>query len=231
MSGTDVIFFDLDHTLWDFDRNSRETLHELFIDFKLWDQGIGDPEAFINEYIRINHEMWNGYHTGTVQKSELRVGRFMKALQTQGVSDDMLANNMSEAYLERCPDKKHLFPGATETLSYLRTKYSLHLITNGFKETQFRKLNGSGLAHYFDGIHISEVVGFNKPHKGIFDHAVLSASTSPSKCVMVGDNLEADIKGAMNSGIKAILFDPENKSISGYAHTTISHLEQLTLIL
>lgn len=212
-----AVFFDLDHTLWDFDRNSEETLYELYHKFTMRSKGVGSFEIFLHEYRRINHQMWESYNKHQVTKEELRSSRFRETLKLYDVTDEDLVNRLSVEYLRICPQKPHVFPGAFETLGYLGERYSLHIITNGFREAQSVKLNSSGLDRFFSNVHISEEVGFRKPHKEIFMHAVNKTGVKPSDCIMVGDNLEADVMGAFNAGIDPVHFSPEDSSVR-FAH-------------
>ena len=155
-----AVFFDLDHTLWDFDRNSEEAIRELVENLKLVEKGVPDMEAFMNVYRQINHEMWDAYHRHEISKAELRVGRFSKSLEKFGISNADLSEKMASGYLEISPYKTNLFPGAKETLGYLKEKYSLHIITNGFREVQYIKIKKSGLSEFFEGIH-SPFPGFD----------------------------------------------------------------------
>jgi putative hydrolase of the HAD superfamily len=222
-----AIFFDLDHTLWDFDRNSHETISELFIAHGLKLQGINCHESFISVYREINSGMWDAYHRNQINKEQLRSGRFNKALQKFNVVNDELAETLSSEYLRICPLKKHLLPGTMEVLNILKAKYSLHIITNGFKEVQHLKLKHSGIDNYFQHIHISEVIGFKKPEAEIFHHAVSKAQTVHENCLMVGDNLLTDIAGAENAGIDAVYFNPCKLKSESKIRCEINHLEQL----
>jgi putative hydrolase of the HAD superfamily len=223
------LFFDLDHTLWDFDRNSKEVLHELFEKHSLNDHGIS-AEEFITHYIKINHEMWNLYHLNKIDRDTLRTIRFEKTFTHFKIKDQKIIGAFPDDYLQLLPSKKHLFPQATEVLSYLKNKYELHLITNGFEQVQFAKLNGSGLTEYFKEIIISEKTGYKKPDKEIFLHALLVSSADISESIMIGDDLEADIKGAINAGMDVIFFNPDNKTHEEKVAYEISSLVELTNI-
>ncbi len=225
-----AVFFDLDHTLWDFDKNSEEAIRELAESLKLQDKGVPDLEEFMSIYRKINYEMWDAYHRHDISKEELRVGRFSQSLERFGISDADLSEKMASGYIEISPHKTNLFPGAIETLEYLKEKYSLHIITNGFREVQYIKIKKSGLAHFFEGIHISEEIGFKKPEPEIFHHAVQQARTVPENCIMIGDNLDTDIKGAINAGIAPVWFNPFLQSNQNDIKS-ISHLEEIKKFL
>ncbi len=208
MKNYKAVFFDLDHTLWDFETNSQEALADLFLRHELPSRGIDDVIEFIKVYKKVNYEMWDDYHHNRISKEQLRYGRFNRTLNAFNIQDTLLAEVLSVQYLELCPVKRNLFPSALDVLQKLKEKYSLHIITNGFKEVQYLKIANSGLAPYFDQIHISEEIGFKKPEPEIFHYAAKLARASQDQCIMIGDNLDTDIAGAVNAGIDHIYFNP-----------------------
>ena len=203
------IFFDLDHTIWDFDRNAEETLHELYFRYS-FDHIFNSPtsDTFIATYTTNNHRLWDLYHHGKIDKPTLRKLRFADTFTQLGVNPELFPVAFEEEYLEICPTKTNLFPNAHETLGYLQDRYTLHLISNGFKEACEKKLEHSKLAPYFDTIVISEIVGINKPDRRIFEHALKNGNAIKEEAVMIGDNLDADVRGAQNAGLEAIFFNP-----------------------
>src|SRR5688572_14084435 len=203
-----AVFFDLDHTLWDFELNSLETLKELYEIYLLESKGVSDINFFIETYRRINFQLWDDYDKNLINKEQLRSNRFLQTLKKFNINDQVLAEKLAVDYLRICPDKKNVFPGTAELLEELDKKYSLHIITNGFAEVQHRKLKNSGIIHYFDKIHISEHIGYKKPQPEIFHYAVMEAEAVHEQCIMIGDNLETDITGAINAGIDHVLFNP-----------------------
>lgn len=225
------VFFDLDHTLWDFKMNSRETLGELFHEMRLASHGVQDVEAFIESYERVNDLKWAQYRKGEIDKQTLRNTRFRDALRHFEVDHPELAHEMEIAYIDRSPHKTNLFPGAIETLGYLQEKYALHIITNGFSEVQDVKLNKSGLKPFFETVITSEQVGVNKPDPKIFLHALQSTGAKRNQSVMVGDNLEADVRGARRVGMHAVFFNPESANHDDKVSAEIFQLEQLTKLL
>lgn len=223
------IFFDLDHTLWDFEQNSKEALNEIFAEFKLEKLLHCSFTEFINVYHQINHAYWDDYKKGKVTREKLRNGRFHDTLSFFHISDDTLGVAISESYISRSPYKTQLFEGAIRVLDYLKHKnYALHIITNGFNEVQFIKLTESGLLPYFLTITTSEHAGYNKPDEKIFEHALAQAAAKKHESIMIGDNIEADIFGAIKFGIDAIWFNP-NKDVhqSNERFHTIHHLLEL----
>ncbi|MDQ3050695.1 MAG: YjjG family noncanonical pyrimidine nucleotidase [Bacteroidota bacterium] len=203
-----AVFFDLDHTLWDFELNSQSAIAELYHEHKLESLGITGLHDFIAAYRDINKKMWDEYHRNTISKETLRAGRFSRTLESFGISNLKLAEQLAAGYITACPVKTNLFPGTMEILEYLSEKYSLHIITNGFKEVQHLKIRNSGIAHFFEHIHISEEIGFKKPEPEIFNYAVKQSRAVHEQCVMIGDNLDTDIAGAENAGIDPVFFNP-----------------------
>ncbi len=202
------IFFDLDHTIWDFDRNAEETLQELYIEYGLAELGVPSAEIFIAKYTENNHRLWAEYHLGKITKNVLREMRFKQTFLDLGLHPDVIPAGFEDHYVRVGPYRTNLFAGAHETLQYLQTKYKLHLISNGFQESTRIKVSGSDLGKYFENVIISEVVGVNKPDKKIFEHALNLAGAKKEESVMIGDSLEADIYGALNFGMDAIYFNP-----------------------
>jgi putative hydrolase of the HAD superfamily len=225
------IFFDLDHTIWDFDKNAEETLHELFVLHRLQEIGLPSADLFIETYTRNNHELWAQYHTGVITKEELRDARFKRTFIQLGLHPDLIPADFEDAYVRLCPTKTNLFPHAHETLQYLQGKYTLHLISNGFKESQKLKIAGTNLGQYFQHIIVSEDVGVNKPDRAIFEYAVNLAGTNKQESVMIGDSLEADVYGALNYGMDAIFFNPFSAPKPDDVPLQITHLKELTLLL
>lgn len=217
------IFFDLDHTLWDFDRNSALAFKEIF---KLNAIEI-DYEHFLKVYSPINFKYWKWYREDRVTKAQLRYGRFKKTFDALGVAvtDDVI-DKLSEDYIEYLPHNNHLFEGTCEILDYLSEKYRLHIITNGFEEVQTKKLENSKIAHYFEAVITSEAAGVKKPHPKIFQLALKESGAVSAHSVMIGDTYEADIVGAQNVGIPAICFNYHNLHIPD-GTIVIDHLNEI----
>lgn len=202
------IFFDLDHTIWDFDRNAQETLHELYYVYK-FDELFNRPNSdeFIETYTINNHRVWELYHHGKIDKPTLRKLRFADTFKQLGVEPELFPVDFEEEYLKICPTKTNLFPHAIDTLEYLKKNYHLHLISNGFQEACEKKLTHSNLRKYFKTIVISEIFGVNKPDPRIFDYAVNNGKAAKESSIMIGDNIDADVRGALNAGLDAIYFN------------------------
>ena len=204
------VFFDLDHTLWDFETNSDIAFETIF---KKHDVGV-DLQVFLNYYRSINQDYWALYRNDKITKEELRVGRlrdtFVKAKQK---FDNELIDNLSIDYIEVLPNNNKLFEGAHEILEHLYLKYKLHIITNGFSEVQYKKLDNSGLSKYFDKVITSEDAGVKKPNPKIFNYALNLADAASKESIMIGDNWEADVMGAINNGLDAIYFNYKKQPV------------------
>lgn len=226
------LFFDLDRTLWDFEKNSKKALQQLFIETKLHQQ-IESFERFHQTYTEINALLWKKYGKGQLTKDELRDERFKKTLLKFDVFDKELPEILGNGYIELSPYQTQLLPNTHETLTYLqKLGYQMHIITNGFKEVQHIKLSQCKLTDYFDLILCSEEIGANKPAPQIFQHALQSTGAKASESVMIGDDYEVDVLGALRSGLHGIHFDPSKKMKS---HTKgewrINDLNQLPEML
>ena len=199
------LFFDLDHTLWDFEANSRQTLSELYESLQLRDKGIDDFDRFHKNYLAHNDKLWDRYRKGFIKVDELRWKRMWLALLDFKVANEPLAREMGNHFLDLLPTRKLLFPYTIEILDYLVAKdYKLHMITNGFEQTQHSKLANSGLAHYFIEVITSEGSQSLKPNKEIFDYAFQKTGALPGESIMIGDTIDVDILGAVNAGIDQI---------------------------
>lgn len=225
------IFFDLDHTLWDFETNSKLALQQIYRELELLSKGVKDFNDFHKRYISINDRYWALYHNQIVSKEKLRVGRFYDTLKEFGLHDELLAEKMAQRYIQISPKMTALFPDAFDVLQYLQEKYSLHVITNGFAEVQWIKLEHSGLKPFFEHIIISEEVGTQKPDKAIFELAMNRATTSSDHCIMVGDNFNTDIVGAKNAGMDQVFFNPKKNRKRDNVTYEIAALLELKQIL
>ena len=226
------LFFDLDHTLWDFETNSKETIQELYTTHRLADLGIVDFDGFYSTYSAHNHRLWDRYTKGFIKQEELRWKRVYLSLLDFKVANEPLAKEMSQAYLEILPNKKHLFPYTIEILEYLKQKdYKMHLITNGFESVQFKKIKNSGLQDYFIEVITSEASNSLKPQKEIFEYALKNANASVEKSIMIGDNESADIQGGINMGMDTIFVNHIQVVPTIPATYTITHLKELENIL
>jgi len=226
------LFFDLDHTLWDFETNSKESIKELFVTHRLHETVTADFDFFYEKYSFHNKRLWHRYHHGYIRQDELKWKRMWHALLEFKLGDEVLAKKLSAAYLEILPTKKALFPYTIEILDYLiNRKYKLHLITNGFEQVQWRKLENGQIAHYFSEVITSEAACCLKPNKEIFDFAIGKAGCCYHESVMLGDNLDADILGAMNAGMDTIFVNHINEETTLKPTHIIYHLKELENIL
>ena len=222
------LFFDLDHTLWDFDTNAHEALHDLHNELQLAQYGITDIDNFITIYLAHNYRMWQQYNNNLLSADVLKWKRMYVTLQDFGIESKPLAVKMSELFLHILPNKKAVFAHTHQTLDYLLNKgYTLHLITNGFAATQARKLQSSNLSHYFTHIITSETVGHVKPQKEIYDAALHLAQASITQSIMIGDNADADIGGAHKAGWHTVFVNHINATVPAVATYNVNSLLQL----
>jgi putative hydrolase of the HAD superfamily len=199
------LFFDLDHTLWDFEANARATLMELHVALKLGERGVNDFDAFHKNYLAHNERLWEKYRNGQIRQEDLRTKRMSLSLLDFKIADDELAKNMSVRFLDLLPTRTILFPYTKEILGYLTDSgYILHLITNGFEITQHSKLKYSGLSPFFKEVITSEGSNSLKPHKEIFEFAFRKTNAFRHESIMIGDTIDVDILGAFNAGIDQV---------------------------
>ncbi|GAA3772410.1 YjjG family noncanonical pyrimidine nucleotidase [Corallibacter vietnamensis] len=215
INGIEHVFFDLDHTLWDFDKNSALTFDYIFKDNNI----SLNLDEFLIHYEPINHAYWKLFREDKIDKESLRYKRLYDSFKAANyqVSTSMIYK-LSEAYINELSNYNHLFVNVFEVLDYLKPKYKLHIITNGFKDVQHSKLNKSNIDHYFETVTNSEMVGAKKPNPRIFNHALQMARANPEASIMIGDNYEADILGALNMGMRAICFNYHDASLSDDIH-------------
>lgn len=203
LKGITDVFFDLDHTLWDFDKNSALTFEKIFGMHHI-DISIND---FLTHYVPINLKYWKLYREGKINKSALRFHRLNDAFLAVGYQvEEDLVHKLSDDYITHLTTFNHLFENTFEVLNYLKESYNLHIITNGFDEVQHKKLTRSKISHYFKTVTNSEMAGVKKPNSIIFNFAIQLANTNANNSIMVGDSYEADIVGAQNVGMDVIFF-------------------------
>ncbi len=225
------LFFDLDHTLWDFDKNAEITLTGIFEYFDLNARVNAAFDDFYQKYLFHNQELWERYHKGLISADDLKWKRMWRTMLDFKVADEPLAKELSARFLEVLPTQKKVFPYTFEILDYLKEKkYQLHLITNGFEKTQWSKLKNSGLDKYFTHVITSEGSNSLKPKKEIFEYAINKAGATMKQSIMIGDNLDADIQGAMNAGMDTIFVNHINASTDINPTYTVTHLKELEQI-
>ena len=216
------IFFDLDHTLWDFDKNSGLTFEKIF---KINKVNI-DISEFLKHYEPINLNYWKLYREEKIDKESLRFARLNDTFQAVNISvEKELIHLLSEDYITHLSSFNHLFEGTIDLLEYLEPKYNLHIITNGFHQVQNEKLKNAKIYNYFKTVTNSEMVGVKKPNPKIFNHALGLAKTTKAQSIMIGDNYEADILGALDFGIDAICFNYHQVSLDSKIKKVDSLLE------
>jgi putative hydrolase of the HAD superfamily len=221
------IFFDLDRTLWDLDRNATEALADIYTKYDLQGRGIPDVNLFVQHYNEYNELLWDRYRRKLIDKNTLRALRFKQVLAHFGVKDEALSKNVEADFIHEAPRRKHLIPGAKELLDKLSAEYKLHIITNGFPETQAYKMEHSGLTPYFDVIVTSEGSGHAKPDRKIFDHSLKLAKATKEESIMIGDDLAVDIIGARDAGWAHIFFNQHGGAHNEEVMHEVKHLEEI----
>ena len=225
------LFFDLDHTLWDFDANSRLTLLELYVSFELEKKGVDNFDRFHKNYLVNNHNLWARYRNGLIKVDELRWKRMWLTLIDFKIGDEPLARSMGDQFLDLLPFRTIVFPHTIEVLQFLTDKsYRLHLITNGFEATQHQKLKNAGLDKFFIEVITSEASNSLKPHKEIFEYAFNKTKSRYHESVMIGDSIEADIQGAINAGIDQVYVNHLNIEPAIHPTYTVYSLKELEAI-
>ena len=225
------IFIDLDKTIWDFESNSKATFSEIFTKHKLETIGVSGLDRFTEVYRKINDMLWALYRENKIKKEVLNIRRFELTLLEFGIDDLILATHISEDYVTLSPQKKILFPYSHEALKYLKTKYSLHIITNGFEELQQQKLDNCNLRKYFTTVTTSEEAGVKKPESLIFKLALQKAGAGISESLMIGDDLEVDVAGAKGIGMDTLFFNPGRTEHTGDPdHEVHSWLEVMKIL-
>ncbi len=226
------LFFDLDHTIWDFETNSKEAMLDVFTSNQLQEKGVTSFDAFFDRYSYHNHRLWDKYSKGQLKQEELRWKRMWLSLVDFKIADEAVSRKMGLEFLEILPNKNKLFPYTIEILSYLKNKgYQMHLITNGFEKVQYNKIEKSNIGSFFIEVITSEGSNSLKPNREIFEHALQKTGATIKKSIMIGDNIEADIKGAMNIGMDTIFVNHINATTEVQPTYTIFHLKELETIL
>lgn len=229
IAGIKHIFFDLDRTLWDFERNSENILLQLIETYGLEAKCQAEAQQIITTYKEVNKSLWDQYGRNEITKEQLRSSRFTKTLATFNYHFLGFGLQLEKEYIERSPYQTHVIPGSYEILEYLQGKYELHILTNGFREIQHIKLKQSDLRKYFANVIISEEVGFQKPDPKIFTHALEKINATVKECLMIGDDHNGDVQGALDAGWYAIHFNPHGEPVGN--HPQIRSLDELRDIL
>lgn len=225
------LFFDLDRTLWDFDAAAEVAFERIYDKYNLKGLGIPSAHEFHEVYHPLNERLWELYREDKITKDELNRTRFLKPLEHYGIHDIELADHLSADYVYWSPRIVRLVPGTMELLDYLKPKYHLHLITNGFQEVQHTKLSGSGLEPYFETLTVSEEVGVKKPNPEIFHYALRKAQATAEESLMIGDEMAVDVDGARAAGIDQIFFNASGKTVDGERTFEVQNLLEIKGII
>ncbi|MFT7033575.1 MAG: putative hydrolase of the HAD superfamily [Cyclobacteriaceae bacterium] len=229
------IFFDLDHTLWDYESSARQTLLELYQRYDLSSKVALDENELCESFFKVNYKLWDKYNKGDISKYVLRTQRFRMVFEAIGVELKLFGENeisqFNKDYLYECPQKPNLIDGAIELLDSLSSEYELHIITNGFIEVQATKMEMSGLSPYFPHVITSEGASAKKPQRKIFDFAMKQTGASIASSIMIGDNLSTDIKGARDYGLDQIFFNPDEIPHDNPVTHEVNYLKEIKAIL
>ena len=220
------LFIDLDRTIYDFDKSTHDTFLELFDKFGLHERGV-PFDQFFELYKKNNVALWGKYREGKVTKKFLNVHRFDITFNQFGINDRAFAGRFASDYLLNSPLKKALFPNVREVLEYLKGKYTLHIITNGFEEVQKTKLEANDLNKYFATVTTSEEAQAKKPNKVIFELAFKKAKAKPEESLMIGDDLDVDILGARNVGMDQVYCNYENIPHNGQVTFEVREISEI----
>jgi putative hydrolase of the HAD superfamily len=225
------LLFDLDHTLWDYDTNAEETLRDLFTRFHLEERGVTSFRYFLETFNRVNRDLWDRYDRGLIGQEVIRYERFDRVFRETGIEDSRTALDFSANYLRELPLKKHLLPQAREILEYLHPRYPMTIVTNGFEEIQSAKIASAGIGHFFRHVVTSQRAGNKKPSPKIFDYALRQTDHRAEHAVMIGDNLQTDMAGAIAAGIDTIYYNPGRTPHQAPVTHEISSLVELRRLL
>lgn len=225
------LFIDLDDTIYDFSAASREAFMETY-ELLHYDRFFDSFDHYYSIYEPYNLELWHIYGKGKISKEELNRRRYSYPLEVVGVHDQELADTFCREALGRIPTKDKLIDGAIELLEYLRPKYNMYILSNGFKELQSHKMRTAGIDKYFDALILSEDIGVNKPNRELYEYALEKTGSKLEESIMIGDMFETDIVGAANIGMEQIYFNPKRKESHTFAPTyMVDELLQIKDIL
>jgi putative hydrolase of the HAD superfamily len=225
------LLFDLDNTLWNFSSNAKSALLDVYEQYQL-NRYYPDFEDYFHRFEVNNTALWRLYGADKITKEFLNMERFLSPLRPFGILNTALATEMSKNYLDRCSEKTAIMPNTIDTLNYLQPRYTLHIISNGFRELQYKKIERSGLSGYFSHVFLSEEIGFHKPKQEFFNFTLHTIGAKNTECLVIGDNYEVDIEGAMNVGIDQVYYTPATLETPAKSPTyTIRDLSELHLFL
>ncbi len=225
------LFFDLDDTLWAFSLNARNTFEEIYHKYQ-FNRYFDSFHHFYSIYQDINVKLWAEYGDGKITKQQLNNERFYYPLKSVGVFDETLAQTYSANFFELIPTKSELMPHAKEVLEYLAPHYNLYILSNGFRELQFRKMHSAGIDGYFKKVILSEDIGVMKPWPEIFHFALSATQSDLNESLMIGDSWEADITGAHGIGMHQLYYNVKGTAGAPFQSTyEVSSLKEVMEIL
>jgi putative hydrolase of the HAD superfamily len=227
--GKKLLLLDLDNTLWDFDGNAEDALHELFHRHHLHLRSEYKVHEFVTLYQRVNKSFWKRYEKGEIDKGYLRTERFAETFRQMGIPDAEHPEQAWEEYIEICPAMKRLIPGAIEFLKEVHAHCRIGIVTNGFEATQHKKVANTGIDAFMDFMITSEGAGIPKPQAGIFEKALELGGAKSSDSLYMGDTWDTDILGGTGAGIPCLWFNPGNHPLPepGPGKLYLGHVESL----
>jgi len=225
------LFFDLDHTLWDFEKNTYEAMEEIYRIFNFSKWSFFSFSDLMKNFNDVNNYLWEKFNYGLIDGDELRYSRFNIILERLNVDQNEIPAGIADKYLEIAPAKQNVIPFTHEILDYLKPNYQLYILSNGFDDVQHMKLKAANIHQYFDKIITSDSSGHRKPHKEIFEYAMNEAGATRENALMIGDNLGTDINGAQNAAMDHVFFNPAKIMHSEKVTFEIDSLKQLMKIL
>ncbi len=226
------LFFDLDNTLWNFTKNARSALFDVYTQYNL-SRYYPEFDSYVQQFEENNVTLWRLYGADKITKDFLNCERFLSPLRRFGILNEPLAREMCTFYLDQCCKKTDVMPNTFTVLDYLKSRYDLYIISNGFREIQYNKLDRSGLSGYFKDVFLSEEIGYHKPKPEFFAHIFTATGAIKEESLVIGDNFEADIEGAMNFGIDQVYFTPgiTTENLNRQPTFIIHDLSELCLFL
>lgn len=224
------LFFDLDHTIWDYDRNSVEALNRLYAEFALEELGLAPKERFLAAFKQANLVVWDLFDENRVNSNSLRHKRLELVFESFNLPARQI-EGFHEGYYRYCGSGMHLIEGASDLLDKLSARYTLHIITNGFNDSQHHKLRNTGLDGYFKTVTTSESAQSKKPDAAFFDFALTRAGASKHNSLVIGDGLRTDVAGALNYGLPVIWFNPEGKETELKPNAEVRYLVEIGRVL
>lgn len=221
------LFFDLDHTLWDFEANSFDCLSDIYQEFNIASSGFSVVQ-FHSAFSEINKSLWTQLERNTIEQENIRKYRFqltLKKLDSEISTTE--SENMNAHFLAALPTRTKLITDCKEVLDVLKSSYSLHILSNGYAPIQLKKIQNGGIADFFNKVVTNDLANARKPSKDIFNYSLKETGSTIQEALMIGDSYEADILGAKKAGWDTIHFTEKDDPTENLSTVKIKHLKQL----